>query len=134
MEITLSTVQRWTHVWPSHDGLELMRYRSACRLHLTLKVYNFCNMSKVNEEQREREREKMLAIETDGDGRRRDSRTTGDNYIENVSNPSNFYFSSRLSFAPASSACAIWLHCMCKCTTCICCCVSILGNIISSSA
>lgn len=55
MEITLSTDCDgiWTHVWPSHDGLKLMWYRSACRLHLprahTRRVYNFCNMSKVNE-------------------------------------------------------------------------------------
>lgn len=47
MEITLSMLRlwTWTHVWPAHDGLKLMRYRFACRLHLTLKVYNFCNMS-----------------------------------------------------------------------------------------
>lgn len=57
MEITLSTFESGHMCWPAHDGLELMRYRTAaCRLHLTLKVYNFCNMSKANEEEKKKEK------------------------------------------------------------------------------
>lgn len=77
-------------MWPSHDGLELMRYRSACRLHLTLKVYNFCNMSKVNE------REKTIPTAASGGGRGRG--TNGDNCIENLS--IHFHSSSPLSLHP----------------------------------
>lgn len=94
MEITLSTFDSGHMCWAAHDGLELMWYRTAaCGLHLILKVYNFCNMSKANENEWEKKEEKYETPTA----------------MESRLNPS--YCSISTFFAPASSECTICMWC-----------------------